>query len=168
MHSKYNVKCLFCHYKAETNSYANFPSTKDCMICHIALKTESPLLKNVVNSYESSVPLEFRKINDLPDYVIFNHSLHLNSGIDCATCHGFVEQMDSTYQAVNFTMGWCVDCHKQPEKYLIPPRDISGIFYLPKIPQDSLNITSDSYAIDRLLSSRRIQPASVECSTCHN
>lgn len=167
MHSKYNISCLFCHYKAETNSYANFPSTKDCMMCHIALKTESELLKNVILSYDSLISLKYHKIYDLPDYVRFSHSLHLQSGIDCATCHGFVDEMDSTYQVRNLTMGWCVDCHRNPQKYLIAPREISGIFYEPSISSDvdsSLKVLSN---LGLFIHSKKIQPASTECSICH-
>ncbi|MCX7909892.1 MAG: cytochrome c family protein [Ignavibacteria bacterium] len=168
MHSKYKITCLFCHYKAETNSYANFPTTKDCMMCHIALRTESELLKSVIFSYDSLVPLSFKKTHNLPDYVRFNHSLHINQGIDCATCHGLVEEMDSTFQVRNFTMGWCVECHRQPEKYVIQPREISGIFYAPN---ESFKLESnplDSISSKQIITIRRIQPASTECSTCHN
>lgn len=168
MHSKYNISCLFCHYKAETNSYANYPSTKDCMICHIALKTESELLKNVIFSYDSLNSLSYKKIYDLPDYVRFNHSLHLRSGIDCATCHGFVDEMDSTYQVRNLTMGWCVDCHKNPHKYLIAPRKISGISYNPNIPSEKDSTFKMNSNLGPIIYSKQIQPASIECSTCHN
>lgn len=167
MHSKYKISCLFCHYKAETNSFANLPSTKDCMMCHIALKTESLLLKSVIHSYDSLVSLKYKKIYDLPDYVRFSHSVHINSGIDCATCHGFVDQMDSTYQVRNITMGWCINCHKSPQDYLVPPRDISGIFTL----SDS-NKTQDTMLYSSLqlyvpIKTRKIKTASTECSTCH-
>lgn len=165
-HSKFKISCLFCHYKAETNRFANLPSTKDCMICHVALKTESELLKSVVLSYDSLITLKYKKIYDLPDYVQFSHSLHINSGIDCATCHGFVDQMDSIHQVRNLTMGWCIDCHKTPEKYIIPPREISGIFTLPDtLVTDTIIFSSlQMYKPTRI---RKLKPASTECSTCH-
>jgi len=174
LHSKYKIKCLFCHDQAETQSFANIPTTKTCMICHIALRTESPLIKSVITSYDSLILLSYQKVYDLPDYVRFSHSLHLRSGIDCATCHGLVDQMDSLYQVRNITMGWCVDCHKNPEKYLIPPRQISGIFY----PSDTIfNLTNLQFFSSSLPSGtlqtflpipKKINKASVECSICHN
>lgn len=174
LHSKYKISCLFCHHKAETNNYANLPTTKTCMICHIALKTESSLLKNVLYSYDSLISLRYIKINDLPDYVRFNHSLHIRSGIDCATCHGFVDEMDSTYQAKNFTMGWCVDCHNKPEKYLIKPREISGIFYFNDTTLFEKLILSDPVKFVKIHSTnltftipQKIKPASTNCSICH-
>jgi hypothetical protein len=174
LHTKYKITCLFCHYQAETHSFANLPTTKTCMICHIALRTESQLLKNVIASYDSSIALGYQKVYDLPDYVRFSHSLHIRSGIDCATCHGFVDQMDSIYQVRNLTMGWCVDCHKNPENYLIPPRSISGIFYPndPAFNQNKLQILLSSFPSNILQATfpipKKIINASVECSTCHN
>ncbi|MGB9770466.1 MAG: cytochrome c3 family protein [Candidatus Kapaibacteriota bacterium] len=168
MHSKYNISCLFCHYNAETDSYANLPTTKDCMICHIALRTESELLKSVVFSYDSSSSLVYKKNYDLPDYVRFSHALHINSGIDCATCHGFVDQMDSTYQVRNLTMGFCINCHKSPMDYYIKPRDISGIFTLSDSLFQTDTIVSPAVNLFQPIKVRKIKQASTECSTCHN
>ncbi|MCX7879808.1 MAG: cytochrome c family protein [Ignavibacteria bacterium] len=171
VHSRYNISCLFCHHQVEINSYANYPTTRTCMTCHIALKTESEFLKNVVYSYDSLISLNWNKVYDLPDYVRFSHSHHIRSGIDCATCHGNVEEMDSVYRVRPLTMGWCVECHKNPSAYAISPREISGIFY---IPQDSLDSSFPSHKVLeynlRLIIpiSKPLQPASIECSSCHN
>ncbi|MFN3306141.1 MAG: cytochrome c3 family protein [Candidatus Kapaibacteriota bacterium] len=166
-HLKYKISCLFCHYKAETNSYANLPSTKDCMICHIALKTESELLRKVIISYDSLFTITYRKTHDLPDYVKFTHSIHINSGIDCATCHGFVEEMDSLYQVRNLTMGWCVDCHRNPNKYNIPPREISGIVYSQEILTAFDSVIFSSKNLGYFIVPRKLAPASTDCSICH-
>lgn len=170
---KFGISCLFCHTKAETHFYANMPTAKDCMICHIALKTESELLKSIIYSYDSINSIGYKKIYDVPDYVMFNHSSHLRSGIDCATCHGAVEQMDSIYLVRPLTMGWCVDCHKNPFRYAIAPREISGIFYVTDT--TDMRITQDEFEILKnnkihtnfFVRSKKLAPASVECSTCH-
>ncbi len=166
-HLKYKITCLFCHYEAENNSYANLPSTKDCMMCHIALKTESKLLRKVIYSYDSIFAITYKKTYDLPDYVKFSHSVHINSGIDCATCHGFVEEMDSLYQVRNLTMGWCVDCHLNPNKYVIAPREISGIVFSQGIltAYDSALFSSKHFGY--FIMPRKLAPASIDCSTCH-
>lgn len=154
---KISISCLFCHNQAETNSYANIPLTKVCVQCHIALKSESPLLSNVLLSYDSLISLKWQKIYNLPDYVRFSHRAHLFSGIDCATCHGFIDMMDSVYVVRKLTMGWCVECHKNPYKYIIPVRKISGIFYLQEF------FENDSIPIKI----RKLQPTSILCSKCH-
>lgn len=167
MHSKYNITCLSCHYQAETNSLANLPSTKDCLMCHVALKTESELLRSIINSYDSLISLVYLKVYDLPDYVKFSHSTHINSGIDCATCHGYVDQMDSVYQVRDLTMAWCVKCHRKPELYTISPREISGIFYQPEIFEKNGKPTYGSFNIYTFVQPRKMKPAPTECSTCH-
>lgn len=172
---KFEITCLFCHATAETHSYANFPTTKDCMICHVALKTESELLKSIIFSYDSVNSISYKKVYDLPDYVRFSHSSHLRSGIDCSTCHGVVEQMDSIYLVRPLTMGWCVDCHQNPFRYAIPPREISGIFYVTDATdmRTTLNEfeifkgTGTKKRLNFFLSSKKLGPASIECSTCH-
>lgn len=172
---KFGISCLFCHTNAETHSYANLPTTKDCMICHIALKTESELLKAIIYSYDSVNSVVYKKVYDLPDYVRFSHSAHLRSGIDCATCHGAVEQMDSIYLVRPLTMGWCVDCHKEPFRYVVAPREISGIFYVTDttsigIAQNEFEIFKNTKAkmnTNFFLRSKKLGPTSIECSTCH-
>ncbi len=172
---KFGISCLFCHTKAETHPYANLPTTKDCMICHVALKTESELLKSIIYSYDSINSIVYKKVYDLPDYVRFNHSSHLRSGIDCATCHGVVEQMDSIYLVRPLTMGWCIDCHKNPSQYAVAPQEISGIFYVADT--TDMGITQNEFEIFKnsktemhtnfFFPSKKLGPASIECSTCH-
>ncbi len=172
---KFGITCLFCHTNAENHSYANYPTTKTCMICHIALRTENKLLKSIIYSYDSMTSILYKRIYKLPEYVRFNHSLHLRSGIDCATCHSFVEQMDSLYLARPLTMGWCVDCHRDPLRYAISPRKISGIFY----PEDTTEMWislkefeifqnhKSAKPLNFFLSPKQLKPASIECSICH-
>ncbi|MGQ9819991.1 MAG: cytochrome c3 family protein [Candidatus Kapaibacteriales bacterium] len=154
---KFSITCLFCHHQAETSSYANIPTTSLCVQCHIALKSDSPLLSSILLSYDSLVSLRWEKVYNLPDYVRFDHRAHIYSGIDCSTCHGFVDDMDTVYVVRKLTMGWCIDCHNNPTRYAIPPRKISGLFYIPKF----LDVDSLPLKLNKL------QPASVLCSKCH-
>lgn len=124
---KFQMKCLFCHYSAANSTHSNIPTTYDCIVCHIALKNEKPSLKPVIDSYYNKTALAWKRINQLPDHTHFDHSKHLKAEIDCSTCHGKVEEMDSIYVVNNFTMKWCVDCHNNPEKVIVNARDISGI-----------------------------------------
>lgn len=153
----FSITCLFCHHQAETNSYANIPTTSVCVQCHLALKSESSLLSSTLLSYDSLLSLRWEKIYNLPDYVRFDHSAHIVTGLDCSTCHGFVDMMDSIFVVQKLTMGWCVDCHKNPLKYAKPPRKISGIFYISEF------FESDSLPIKF----KELQPASILCSKCH-
>lgn len=126
--SKYKIKCLFCHYEAESHSFSALPTTLSCMICHVALKSESKLIEPLIESYDEKRPIKWKRIHKLPEYVRFNHNTHIMSNIDCASCHGYVENMDITKRTKDFTMAWCIDCHRQPEKYIITGRKITGIF----------------------------------------
>lgn len=154
---KFSISCLFCHFQAETSSYANIPSTKICVQCHIALKNESPLLVNIIQSYDSSISLKWKKIYNLPDYVHFDHRAHLFAGIDCSTCHGNVEEMDSLFVTRKLTMGWCVDCHQRPFKFYKKLRKISGSTYIANFLQ------ADSIDFNFI----KLQQAKLMCSICH-
>jgi len=129
----FGMKCLFCHGEARKNSYSAIPSTYACMVCHIALKTETELMKPVNYSYDNKKPIVWNRIYILPDYTHFNHSRHINAMIDCSSCHGEVDKMEMITQVRALTMQWCLDCHRQPEKFIIPPKNISGIFIFPQI-----------------------------------
>jgi hypothetical protein len=98
------------------------------MVCHVALKNTTDLMKLVVASYDNNIPIKWLRVNRVPDYTKFSHSRHIRAMIDCSSCHGSVETMDSIYQAKAITMSWCLNCHRQPELYITPARDISGIF----------------------------------------
>lgn len=129
VHSKnYGIKCLFCHHTAELSSFSAIPSTESCMICHVALKAESELIKPVIASYDNRVGIPWIRINRLPEYTHFNHSSHVQASIDCSSCHGKVEEMDSTFKTQDFTMKWCLDCHRNPEQNVTLTRNITGAF----------------------------------------
>ncbi len=122
------IKCVYCHAGVERSPHSPVPTVSTCMGCHIVVKAESPRLALVREAYETGRPLEWRRVHKLPDYVHFNHARHIRAGIDCASCHGPVERMGVVSQVAPLSMGWCLDCHRNPEKHIIPAREISGIF----------------------------------------
>jgi hypothetical protein len=107
------VDCLYCHTSAEDSPFAGIPPTETCMTCHSQLFTDSPLLAPVRESYTTGTPIRWNRVHDLPDFVFFNHSIHVRQGIDCAECHGDVRQMPLVSQARPLRMSWCVSCHRE-------------------------------------------------------
>lgn len=122
------IHCQYCHAGVESSSHSPVPTTQTCMNCHTAVKSESPRLKVVRESFESGQPIEWTRVHKVPDYVHFNHSRHIRAQIDCQSCHGPVEQMGVVSQFKPLTMGWCLDCHRSPEANIIGARPISGVF----------------------------------------
>jgi cytochrome c7-like protein len=116
------IDCRYCHTSVEESAFANIPPTKTCMNCHSQIWTNAPILEPVRASFRQNTPLHWTRVHDLPDYVYFNHSIHVRKGVGCATCHGPVDKMPLMYQRANLQMNWCLDCHRNPEKY-VRPRD---------------------------------------------
>jgi hypothetical protein len=140
---KYGMKCIFCHYNAEKNEFSNIPSTHACMTCHVALRNESDLIKPLNLSQDRDSTLVWKRLYRLPDFVHFSHKAHLRVGIDCSSCHGSVELTDSLSQIRRLTMKQCLACHREPEKYIMPARDVSGIFVYPSKNKNKLVRVSD-------------------------
>jgi hypothetical protein len=114
------LQCQYCHTTVEKSSYAGIPPTKTCMNCHAQIWTNAALLQPVRDSWASGQSLPWIKVHDLPDYVFFNHSIHVNKGIGCASCHGRVDQMPLMYAQNTLQMEWCLNCHRNPAKNLRP------------------------------------------------
>lgn len=112
------IDCRYCHTSVEKSGYAGLPSTETCMSCHSQIWTNSPLLEPVRKSYEDGVPIKWNLVNRVPQFVYFNHSIHIARGISCNTCHGAVQQMHITWKGNPFQMAWCLECHRAPERYL--------------------------------------------------
>jgi formate-dependent nitrite reductase cytochrome c552 subunit len=121
------IDCLYCHSGAESSSYAGVPPTSLCMGCHNQIWTDSPELAPVRNSYFSGTPLHWRRVNRLPDFVFFDHSIHVQKGASCVTCHGRVDEMGQVYAAQSLTMRFCLDCHRAPEKQLAVPAAVRKV-----------------------------------------
>ena len=111
------IDCLYCHREAETAPTAGLPATEICMGCHGQVGPESPLLAPVRASYFEGRPIRWNRVHDLPDFVFFDHAAHLHAGGACAECHGQVERMARVLQVAPLTMGWCLDCHRNPDRY---------------------------------------------------
>src|SRR5436190_503210 len=118
------IDCRYCHTSVEKSSYAGIPPTHTCMSCHSQVWTDAPMLAPVRNSLASGQPLQWERVNQLPDFVFFNHSIHVQKGIGCSSCHGRVDQMPLTWKAHSLYMRWCLDCHEAPERQMRPKSEI--------------------------------------------
>lgn len=122
------ISCQYCHAGVESSAHSPIPSSQTCMNCHLLVHNESPKLAAVRESYDKGTPLEWVRIHKLPDYSHFNHSRHIRAQIDCKSCHGPIEEMGVVSQYSSLAMGWCLDCHRNPEKHIVGARPISGVF----------------------------------------
>jgi hypothetical protein len=152
------IDCRYCHTSVEDSAFAGIPPTKTCMNCHSQIFSTSPFLEPVRESFRSDQSIRWTRVHDLPDYVYFNHSIHLHKGIGCTTCHGQVDRMPLMMQEKSLQMEWCVDCHRHPERYVRPREAVFRWDYTPPSNQIELGqrLVAD-YQIQRLTS----------CSTCH-
>ena len=112
------IDCRYCHTSVEKSANAGMPSTETCMSCHSQIWTQSPLLEPVRQSFETNTPIKWNLVNKVPDFVQFNHSIHVNRGLNCNTCHGAMNDMHITWKGNSFQMAWCLNCHRAPERYL--------------------------------------------------
>lgn len=136
-HANLGIDCRYCHTSVETSSFANVPPTRTCMNCHNIMWNEAPMLEPVRQSWKTKESLEWFRVNDLPDFVYFNHSAHLNAGIGCATCHGRVDRMPITWKEEPLYMKWCLDCHRDPSQFIRPRDKITDMAYDPKSLDDN-------------------------------
>ena len=107
-----HIPCLYCHYGARTSRHAGIPSASVCMNCHSMLEKQTIEIEKLKEAVQMNRPIAWVKVHNLPDYVYFNHSQHVLSGVACQRCHGAVERMDRLRQEAPLTMGWCIDCHR--------------------------------------------------------
>ncbi|EFO79467.1 hypothetical protein OSCT_2593 [Oscillochloris trichoides DG-6] len=123
------IDCRYCHTTVERAATAGFPATETCMSCHSQVWTTSPLLQPVRDSFQTGAPLVWNRIYDLPDFVYFNHSIHVAKGIGCTTCHGDIGAMQLTSKAQPLYMGWCLGCHRDPAQQIRPVDQVFAIDY---------------------------------------
>ena len=114
------LQCQYCHTSVEKSSYAGIPPTKTCINCHSQIWTNASLLEPVRQSWATGESIQWTKVHDLPDYVYFNHSIHVNKGLGCSSCHGRVDEMPIMYAENTLQMEWCLNCHRNPSKNLRP------------------------------------------------
>lgn len=152
------IHCKYCHTTVETSSFAGVPSTATCMNCHKLVWDDSPMLEPVRSSFRTGEPLEWTRIHDLPDFVYFDHSIHVAKGVGCETCHGRVDAMPLMFQSASLQMEWCLDCHRNPERYVRPREEVYTMGWEPPEPQEVLGARlMEEYDIARRDS----------CSVCH-
>src|SRR6266545_6745642 len=152
------IDCRYCHTSVETSTFAGIPPTKTCMNCHSQIWANSPFLEPVRASFRDEKALHWIRVHDLPDFVYFNHSIHVKKGMGCETCHGRVDQMPLMQQVNSLQMEWCLNCHRNPEQFVRPRSEIFTMGYRPVVAQAELG--------PQLVKEYQIQP-STTCSTCH-
>ena len=155
------IDCRYCHSSVEKSSFAGLPSTQVCMTCHSQLWNEAPILAPVRNSLTSGRPLQWNRVNDLPDFVFFNHSIHVSKGVGCSTCHGAIDRMPLTWRAQTLYMKWCLECHRAPQNYLRPRDQIYNLHWRPPPDQEKQGA--------RLLREYQVDTTGrlTNCSVCH-
>jgi Cytochrome c7 and related cytochrome c len=168
------IDCRYCHTSVEKSNFAGIPPTKTCMNCHAQIWSGAPMLEPVRQSFRSGESLVWNRVNDLPDYVYFDHSIHINKGVGCNTCHGPVDRMPLMYNQASLQMEWCLDCHRAPEKYLRPRDQVFNMRYLQPSRDTPITLDGKQYT-DQLalgidLVSKyhlRTETDITSCSTCH-
>lgn len=154
------IDCRYCHSSVMDSSYAGIPPTKTCMTCHSQIWSESAMLEPVRSSWYERRPLEWTRVNDVADFVYFDHSIHVRKGVGCSTCHGRVDLMPMTYKAESLHMEWCLRCHREPERYLRARHEIFDMSWKPG--EDQLERGRE------LLEEYRIRTNQLtDCSICH-
>jgi hypothetical protein len=152
------IDCRYCHTSVETSSFAGIPPTKTCMNCHSQIWSTAPILEPVRASFREDKPMRWIRVHDLPDFVYFNHSIHVKKGMGCETCHGRIDEMPLTLQQNTLQMEWCLNCHRNPENYVRPREEVFTMGYQPREPQSLLG--------PKLVEKYGIR-ANTNCSTCH-
>jgi len=128
-HALMGIDCRYCHTTVEEQASANIPPTSVCMNCHTMVWADSPILEPVRESWRTGEPIKWTRVHDLPDFVYFDHSAHVNKGIGCATCHGRVDEMPLVWKEKPLYMKWCLECHRSPEEFIRPREEIFNMAY---------------------------------------
>lgn len=152
------IDCRYCHTSVEGSSFAGIPSTKICMNCHSQIWSESPALEPVRESFRTGQSIEWTRVHNLPRFVYFDHSIHVKKGVGCTTCHGPVDRMPLMWSENSLYMEWCLECHREPERFVRPRQFVFSVSWQP--PPDQVKLgrqLMEEYKIERLTS----------CSVCH-
>lgn len=153
------IDCRYCHASVETSAFAGIPPISTCMTCHSQLYTSQAALAPIVRAFQTGIPIRWERLHKLPDFVYFNHSIHVRQGVGCSTCHGAVERMPLTARVASLEMKWCLDCHRHPEAHVRPREQVFNQEWRAR-DQGALGaqLVRD-YGID----TRRL----ADCSVCH-
>jgi Formate-dependent nitrite reductase, periplasmic cytochrome c552 subunit len=155
------LDCRYCHSNVETSGHANIPTAQTCMNCHSIIKTDSPLLAPVRESYASGNPVPWVNVHEVPDYVYFNHSVHVARGVSCVECHGKINEMEVVKHDQPLSMSWCLDCHRNPEAVLRDPKLVTNLDW--KHPGGAEGQAADG---KKFVHDWNVQPPQ-SCSGCH-
>jgi hypothetical protein len=154
------IDCRYCHTSVESSSAAGMPSTETCMTCHSQIWTDAPVLEPVRESWRTGLPIRWTRVHDNPDFVFFNHSIHVQKGVGCSTCHGRVDQMPLVWKEHSLWMRWCIDCHQNPAEQIRPRSEVFNMAYQPPVNQGDLG--------RRLVKEYEIHTSQLrDCSVCH-
>jgi hypothetical protein len=153
------LDCRYCHTSVEESAFAGIPPTKTCMTCHSQVWKDAPMLEPVRESYRSDRSIEWLRVHDLPDFAYFDHSIHIKKGIGCESCHGRVDQMPLMWRENSLNMEWCLECHRDPAKYVRPREEVFTMGFEP------FPASRDDLAA-RWIEEYQVKP-STNCSTCH-
>jgi hypothetical protein len=152
------IDCRYCHTGVETSHFAGLPPTETCMTCHSQIWNNTAITQPIRDSWASGKSIEWTRVHDLPDFVYFNHSIHINKGMGCSTCHGQVNEMPLMYRVNTLYMNWCVNCHRDPAKFIRPKSEVFNIDY--KYPADQAELGP------KLVNEYHVQSLT-DCVTCH-
>ncbi len=152
------IDCRYCHTSVEVSSTAGIPPTKTCINCHSQIWSTSPYLEPVRSSFRDDKPLKWLRVHDTPDFVYFNHSIHVKKGMGCETCHGRVDKMPLMKQQNSLQMEWCLNCHRNPAQFVRPRSEVFTMGYVPAVDQRELG--------PQLVAEYKIQSLT-NCSVCH-
>lgn len=168
------IDCRYCHTSVEKSSFAGIPPTKTCMNCHSQIWLGAPLLEPVRESFRTGRSLVWTRVNDLPDFVYFDHSIHINKGVGCNTCHGPVDQMPLMFNYASLQMEWCLDCHRDPAKNLRPRDQVFNMRYEQPSTLKPLVLDGKQYTDQTTLGTYLVKKYNLRtvaditsCSTCH-
>jgi hypothetical protein len=154
------IDCRYCHTSVETAGYAGIPATQTCMNCHKEIWLQSPTLEPVRASWRPGESIEWIRVNDLPDFVYFNHSIHVQKGIGCTSCHGRVDMMNLTWQEESLQMEWCLSCHRHPEDQIRPREEVFNMQWTAPANQHELGL--------QLIKEYDVRTEQLtNCSICH-
>lgn len=156
------LECRYCHTSVEKSAFAGLPPTETCMTCHSQIWTEARMLEPVRASLRNNEPIRWNRVHSVPGYAYFNHSVHINKGVGCVSCHGRVDEMPLMRKQKPLTMEWCLDCHRHPEKNIRPKEDVFVMDWTPPKGQDQISLGKElikkyDVPVHRL----------TDCYTCH-
>ncbi len=161
------LDCRYCHSFAENAAHSNIPTAQVCMNCHSQVQKDNPKLAPLREAWATGKPVEWVQIHKTPDHAYFNHSVHINRGVSCVSCHGRVDQMDVVAHEKSLSMGWCLECHRAPETALRPLDKVTDLGWHAK-PQGKESIEQAQLNLGQKLKDQRgINPPVSNCAGCH-